>query len=81
MSLPGIMMLLGHRDQRMTLRYTQIADDTVGREYFEALSRIAERYQLMRPGAENDTSFDPAALIEDAMRWVTKTLCTEKLKR
>jgi hypothetical protein len=30
MSLLGIMKLLGHRDQRMTLRYTQIADDTVG---------------------------------------------------
>ncbi len=81
MSLLGIMKLLGHRDQRMTLRYTQIADDTVGREYFEALSRIAERYQLMRPGAESDTSTDPAALIDDAMRWVTKNLCIEKLQR
>jgi len=30
----------------MTLRYTQIVDETVGREYFEALSRIADRYQL-----------------------------------
>src|SRR4051812_32854274 len=36
MSLLGIMKLLGHRDQRMTLRYTAIADATVGREYFEA---------------------------------------------
>jgi site-specific recombinase XerD len=81
MSLLGIMKLLGHRDQRMTLRYTQIADETVGREYFEALSRIAERYQLVRPGAESDTSADPAALIDDAIRWVTKNLCTEKLER
>src|SRR5665213_4573783 len=31
MSLLGIMKLLGHRDQRMTLRYSQIADETVGR--------------------------------------------------
>jgi hypothetical protein len=35
----------------------------------------------MRPGAENDTSADPAALIDDATRWVTKNLCTEKLER
>jgi site-specific recombinase XerD len=32
MSLLGIMKLLGHRDFRMTLRYTQIVDETVGRE-------------------------------------------------
>jgi hypothetical protein len=47
MSLLGIMKLLGHRDRRMALRYTQIADETVGREYFEALTRIAERYELL----------------------------------
>lgn len=53
----------------------------MGREYFEALSRIAERCELMRPGAENDASSDPAALIDDAMRWVTKNLSTEHLER
>jgi hypothetical protein len=80
MSLLGIMKLLGHRDQRMTLRYTQIADETVGREYFEALARITERYQL-QPGPSNPVPRDAAALLEDAIRWVTKNLRDGDLDR
>jgi hypothetical protein len=80
MSLLGIMKLLGHRDQRMTLRYTQIADETVGREYFEALARITERYQL-QPGPANPVPRDAAALLEDAIRWVTKNLRDGDLDR
>jgi len=80
MSLLGIMKLLGHRDQRMTLRYTQIADETVGREYFEALARIAERYQLLQPGAAQAPR-DAAALLEDAIRWVTRNLRDADLDR
>ena len=80
MSLLGIMKLLGHRDQRMTLRYTQIADETVGREYFEALARITERYQL-RPGPANPVPRDAVALLEDAIRWVTKNLRDGDLDR
>ncbi len=81
MSLLGIMKLLGHRDQRMTVRYTQIADETVGREYFEALDRIAERYQLLQPGAPDQAPRDAVALLEDAVRWVTKNLCDGELDR
>ena len=44
MSLVGIMKLLGHNDHRMTLRYTAITQETVGKEYFEALSRLEHRY-------------------------------------
>src|SRR5262245_39811022 len=33
MSLLGVMRLLGHRDYRMTLRYTAITPETVGNEY------------------------------------------------
>lgn len=73
MSLPGIMRLLGHRDQRMTLRYTHIADETVGREYFEALSRISERYVLPRQG-EEVADREPAEVLQDVIRWVTKNL-------
>jgi site-specific recombinase XerD len=81
MSLLGIMKLLGHRDQRMTLRYTQIADETVGREYFEAIARIAERYQLPQPTAEDQAPPDATALLDDAIRWVTKNLCDGALDR
>ena len=81
MSLLGIMKLLGHRDQRMTLRYTQIADETVGREYFEALARITERYQLLQPSSTDQAPRDAVALLEDAIRWVTKNLRDGDLDR
>jgi site-specific recombinase XerD len=81
MSLLGIMKLLGHRDQRMTLRYTKIADETVGREYFEALTRISERYELFRPSAEMPLEIDPLAQLQDVIRWVTKNLCVGDLVR
>ena len=75
MSLMGIMKLLGHRDYRMTLRYTAIADETVGREYFEALSRVAERYDLLRTEPElAQRAFDPLVALQDVVRWVETTL-------
>jgi Site-specific recombinase XerD len=75
MSLLGIMKLLGHRDFRMTLRYTQIVDETVGREYFEALSRIADRYQLPCGDLAHAVDRDPVALVQSAIFWITKNLC------
>jgi hypothetical protein len=45
------MKLLGHRDHRMTLRYTAITDETVHREYFEALDRVKQRYTQAQPEA------------------------------
>lgn len=80
MSLMGIMKLLGHRDQRMTLRYTQIADETVGREYFEALSRISERYVLPRTDGEL-VERDPTEVLQDVIRWVTKNLAAGVTER
>ena len=71
----GIMKLLGHRDYRMTLRYTAIADETVGREYFEALSRVAERYDLLTAEPElAQRAFDPLVALQDVVRWVETTL-------
>lgn len=80
MSLTGIMRLLGHRDQRMTLRYAQIGDETVGREYFEALSRVSERYGLVRDQLEHGPELDPDQVLRDLTRWVTKHLCGERLE-
>lgn len=77
MSLPAIMKLLGHRDYKMTLRYTQISDETLGREYFESLTRIAERYELPCPersGDQHPSRTDPKRLLQDTIRWVTKNL-------
>lgn len=80
MSLMGIMKLLGHRDQRMTLRYTQIADETVGREYFEALMRVSERYPTIGAVAET-VRMDPLVAIQDSIRWVGKELCVGRTER
>ena len=45
-SLPALMQLLGHRDIRMTLRYVQITQADLQREYFAARLKAAERYAL-----------------------------------
>jgi len=44
-----VMRLLGHRDYRMTLRYTAITPETVSNEYQKALVQIATRYRLPTP--------------------------------
>lgn len=46
MSLVGVMKLLGHRSYHTTLRYAAVTQETVGREYFQALDHLAQRYQL-----------------------------------
>lgn len=79
MSLVGIMKLLGHRDQRMTMRYAQIADETVGREYFEALSRVSERYASI--GAAATLVHDPLELLQNVIRWLAKELCVGRTER
>lgn len=84
MSLMGIMKLLGHRDYRMTLRYTRISDEALGREYFESLTRIAERYELFRSDSSGDQrppQDDPKQLLQDAIRWVNKNLSSGPSKR
>ena len=45
-SLPALMQLLGHRDIRMTLRYVQITQADLQREYFAARTKAAERYTV-----------------------------------
>jgi len=45
-SLPALMQLLGHRDIRMTLRYVQITQADLQREYFTARLKAAERYTV-----------------------------------
>lgn len=80
MSLLGVMKLLGHRDYRMTLRYTAITQETVGREYFEALAHIESRYQL--PVSASTTSdFDPGKLVSDLIHWTHTHAADRRLAR
>lgn len=68
MSIVGVMRLLGHRDYRMTLRYTAITDETVLIEYTEALKRNEQRYLPVMPTTHVASSSDPAQLLGDVVR-------------
>jgi site-specific recombinase XerD len=45
-SLPALMQMLGHRDIRMTLRYVQVTQADLQREYFAARLKSADRYHV-----------------------------------
>jgi hypothetical protein len=69
-----------HRGAQSSPQYTQIGDDTVGREYFEALSRVSERYDLARGQPDDRRELDPDQVLRDLARWVTKHLCEGHLE-
>jgi len=71
MSLVGVMKLLGHNDHRMTLRYAEISQETVGKEYFEALARLEHRYaDILNIDSRTVQETDPAKLLTDAMHLI-----------
>jgi site-specific recombinase XerD len=73
MSLLGIMRLLGHRDFRMTLRYTAITQETVGKEYLEALDQLESRYAAL--ASHNSAPIvDPIAALDDVLAWTKNQL-------
>jgi site-specific recombinase XerD len=45
-SLPTLMQLLGHRDIRMTLRYTQVTQQDIQREFRQARQNVAQPHRL-----------------------------------
>jgi site-specific recombinase XerD len=45
-SLPTLMQLLGHRDIRMTLRYTQVTQQDIQREFHQARQKAAQPHRL-----------------------------------
>jgi len=69
MSLVGIMKLLGHRTVRMTLRYADITEETVGREYREALAVAEKRYPTPERFQHN-AGTDPHVLLAEVIRWL-----------
>ena len=71
MSLLGVMRLLGHRDYRMTLRYTAITPETIGDEYHKALAQLATKYHLPTPPMP-ERAPDPDQLLEHLSRWLRK---------
>jgi site-specific recombinase XerD len=75
MSLPSLMKLLGHRDWRMTLRYAEITQEAVGREYFEALTEIENRYHTAFSAKRSDP-FNPIKAVGDIIRWLKKNIAS-----
>jgi site-specific recombinase XerD len=75
MSLPSLMKLLGHRDWRMTLRYAEITQEAVGREYFEALTEIENRYHAAFSAKRADL-FNPIKAIGDIIRWLKNNIAS-----
>jgi site-specific recombinase XerD len=71
MSLVGIMKLLGHRDYRMTLRYTAITDETITIEYHAALARNERRYGALLHKRDS-TDADPLKMLADVVRCIQK---------
>jgi site-specific recombinase XerD len=80
MSLTSVMKLLGHHDFRMTLRYADITQETVGKEYFEALAEIEKRYQTPLASTGND-QFNPVKAIADVIRWLKKNTASDEASK
>jgi site-specific recombinase XerD len=66
-SLPALMQLLGHRDIRMTLRYVQITQADLQREYFAARLKAAERYTVPQLAAPTGSTTAGLAGIRQAL--------------
>lgn len=45
-SLPALMQLLGHKDIRMTLRYVQVTQQDLQREYHQAHNNTAQPHRM-----------------------------------
>lgn len=70
MSLPSIMKLLGHRDYRMTLRYTAITQEVVRDEYLRALRSIANKYGTPSDAPSPPSEAHPSELVANVARWL-----------
>jgi site-specific recombinase XerD len=69
MSLVGVMRLLGHNSYHTTLRYAAITQETIGREYFEALTNIETRYQ-QHIQTQSSPEPHPMRMLSDLARWI-----------
>jgi hypothetical protein len=79
MSLMGVMRLLGHNDFRMTLRYTAITQETIRKEYYEALAQIEKRYSTKLKNTASAEP-DPVKMLSDITRWLHKNNADDNSK-
>ena len=56
LTLPSVMKLLGHTTLRMTLRYVEVTNEDLGRDYSKAMERVRQRYPIPMPNEVPDLS-------------------------
>ena len=68
MSLVGVMKLLGHRNIKMTLRYVEVTNEDLGRDYLQAMEKARHRYAGLKNAGnpESEDHGDPLRGIEAA---------------
>jgi site-specific recombinase XerD len=54
-SLPALMLLLGHKDIRMTLRYAEVTQQDVEREFYQARRNATQSHRLPKLPTPKDT--------------------------
>lgn len=57
-SLIGVMKLLGHKTLKMTLRYVEVTNEDLGREYLSAIEQARHRYSELKEGRRAETDAD-----------------------
>lgn len=67
-SLPGVMKLLGHKTLKMTLRYVEITNEDLGRDYLRAIENAHRQYAKLKStsGAQPADHGEPLDAIIDA---------------
>jgi site-specific recombinase XerD len=73
MNLPSVMRILGHRDIRMTLRYTAVTDETLVTEYATAIEKAQSRYATP-PVPATFSASSPDRLLADAARYLDRRI-------
>ena len=67
----SLMKLLGHRHFRMTLRYAEVTQKTIRRDYFKALTTIEQELQISQElTTQNLSIVPPAELLPDLAKWL-----------
>jgi len=69
-SLSTIMKLLGHRRITMTLRYATVTQETIRKEYYAAIEKTKEQYEITTAAEQQLTN--PLSSIEDLIKIIEK---------
>ena len=77
MNLAALMKLLGHKDIKMTLRYTGISQLDLRREYFNAIEKSKSIHLLSEQSAKSETD-KPEYILDIIDGLIAKIHCIRK---